>query len=173
MRIISHRGNLTGADPNRENYPDQIKRVLETTNYDVEIDIWRDGSQFYLGHDLPKYLMTKDCLLKLIDEYDDRLWLHCKNLEALNYSTSIVRGRENWFWHENDSFTLTSNRLIWTYPGRETTENSVIVLPNILSSFSYNIYGICTDFPDYFSAKLQHYTEARLTRTDEEMAAKH
>ena len=33
----------------------------------------------------------------------------------------------NYFWHENDRFTITSKGYLWTYPGNKYSENSVIV----------------------------------------------
>ncbi len=33
----------------------------------------------------------------------------------------------NFFWHENDKYTLTSKNFIWTYPGEKTGGNSIIV----------------------------------------------
>ena len=39
-KIISHRGNLNGIDPNNENNPLIIKRALNR-GFEVEIDVWR------------------------------------------------------------------------------------------------------------------------------------
>jgi hypothetical protein len=58
----------------------------------------------------------------------------------------------NFFWHENDKYTLTSKGYIWTYPGQLFENNSVIVMPesnpnidfNVLKM--YNCFGICSDY---------------------------
>ena len=39
MKLISHRGNLEGPNPERENHPDYIYGALQA-GYDVEIDVW-------------------------------------------------------------------------------------------------------------------------------------
>ena len=39
MKLISHRGNLEGPNPERENHPDYIYEAIQA-GYDVEIDIW-------------------------------------------------------------------------------------------------------------------------------------
>ena len=53
MRIISHRGNLTGPDSERENTIEAIEKVL-SLGYDVEIDVWYLANSFWLGHDKPE-----------------------------------------------------------------------------------------------------------------------
>ena len=39
MYLISHRGNVNGKNPDRENSPLYIKAAL-TLGYDVEVDVW-------------------------------------------------------------------------------------------------------------------------------------
>ena len=39
MIFISHRGNLEGPNPERENNPDYISEALERV-YSVEVDVW-------------------------------------------------------------------------------------------------------------------------------------
>jgi hypothetical protein len=52
-----------------------------------------------------------------------------------------------YFWHEEDSYTLTSNGLIWTYPGKPATNRSILVLrgqeplPDPFIAF-----GVCSDY---------------------------
>ena len=50
MVIISHRGNLDGRKPGRENKPDYIQEALDA-GYDVEIDVWMINNELFLGHD--------------------------------------------------------------------------------------------------------------------------
>ena len=54
MKLISHRGNLEGPNPERENHPDYIYEAIQA-GYDVEIDIWFVDGKFKLGHDEPQY----------------------------------------------------------------------------------------------------------------------
>ena len=78
MKIIAHRGNLTGPNALTENSPDQINLCI-SKGYDVEIDVWYREENFYLGHDNPIFKIPFSYLL----ERKERLWIHCKNQNAL------------------------------------------------------------------------------------------
>lgn len=148
MRLIAHRGNIDGPNPLEENRPEYIDNAIEL-GYDVEIDIRYDIADdgFYLGHNDPQYVVTSYWLAQRMD----KLWIHCKNIEAL-YHFASKTGGYNYFWHQEDDFTLTSKNYIWTYPGKSYTPKSVIVMPEwqLEQDFDslriYNCFGICSDF---------------------------
>lgn len=149
MKLIAHRGNIDGPNPIKENSPEYIEHAIEN-GFDVEIDIRYDtfDKSFYLGHDDPQYIVTQYWL----GQYMDKLWIHCKNIEALYYFTNNTGGY-NYFWHQSDDFTLTSKNYIWTYPGKTYTSRSVIVMPEweceiekLLDFRAYSCYGICSDY---------------------------
>lgn len=146
MILIAHRGNINGPNPSKENHPDYIDEAI-SEGYDVEIDIRYSPlvNKMYLGHDASTYGVT----LHWIDERMDKLWIHCKNIEALEYFTSKSEGY-NYFWHQEDDFTLTSKKYIWTYPGKPYTLKSIIVMPESIESFNYekpkDCYGVCSDY---------------------------
>jgi hypothetical protein len=58
----------------------------------------------------------------------------------------------NCFWHEDDSVTLTSKSLIWTFPGKPLTKTSICVMPEVVGNEYFNskpwinCYGVCSDF---------------------------
>ena len=52
----------------------------------------------------------------------------------------------NFFWHEKDKFTLTSQRFIWTYPGNRVCNKSVIVMRDIKEHDGKICFGICADY---------------------------
>lgn len=138
MKIISHRGNTQGPNKEQENHPKIISNLLNQ-NIDCEIDVWYIGDKFYLGHDSPQYNIEESFL------YLKGLWCHAKNLEAL-YKMNIMNNI-HFFWHENDDFTLTSKNIIWTYPNKKTTSNSVIVDVNKnWRDNNYNCLGVCVDW---------------------------
>jgi len=139
MILISHRGNLNGKNLNRENSPDYIDEAI-AKGYDVEIDVWVVDGLLYLGHDEPSYRILKHWL----DKRSDKLWIHCKNFEAIRWFT-LVDGF-NYFWHQEDDFTLTSTGLIWTYTGKETTTKSIVVLPENSDKEIGECFGICSDY---------------------------
>lgn len=144
MKLISHRGNLLGPDKSLENTPEYIINAINM-GYDVEVDSWLDENQnIYLGHDEPLYLIKKDFIINNIS----KLWIHCKNIEML-YMLCTKIPEANFFWHENDKFTLTSKGIIWTYPGMQVTPVSVMVhLDPIPSGWETDegMYGICSDY---------------------------
>jgi hypothetical protein len=141
MKLISHRGNIDGRVPEKENNPSYIKKAVEL-GYDVEVDVWMINKEFFLGHDKPQYKVHKSFFLYI----KDKAWIHCKNLEALNNIDKSL----NYFWHQNDDFTLTSKGFIWTYPEKEITNNSVIVLKDNNKNIVGNPYAVCTDFVKAF-----------------------
>jgi hypothetical protein len=147
MRLIAHRGNLTGPNPIKENSIEYIEEAI-AEGFDVEVDIRHEDHNFYLGHDEPQYYVPMSWLVK----YKDVLWIHCKNLEALEkMSNSVVEF--NYFWHETDSYTITSKGIGWVYPGKKPYSNSVLVMPeNAYCSDEYinQVYGICTDKVIYY-----------------------
>ena len=150
MRIISHRANLNGPSSVTENTLDSIRMCIEN-GFDVEVDIRVVGDCLYLGHDSIQEKVTHDTLFKL----SDRLWIHCKNIEALEYFLNYFKdGYFNYFWHQRDKYTLTSKGFIWSYPGSDLSANSINVMPewstqkeSFDSLINDQIYGICTDYP--------------------------
>lgn len=149
MKLIAHRGNMNGPNPLEENKLEYIEKAL-IEGFHVEIDIRYDtyDKKFYLGHDGPQYLVDWFWL----SNYKDFLWIHCKNIEAL-YEFSYGTIGFNYFWHQEDDFTLTSKNYIWTYPGKFYTKRSIIVMPESNKNIDkfvdlkeYDCYGICSDY---------------------------
>ena len=139
MLLISHRGNLYGPEPSRENHPPYIKEAL-ARRFNVEIDVWRVNDAWALGHDEPTYEID-DSFLK-----NESLWCHAKNLNALY---EMMNMNVHCFWHQEDDFTLTSKGYIWTYPGNLLTSKSICVMPDDMQNVyqtSDKISGICSDF---------------------------
>jgi hypothetical protein len=140
MKLISHRGNLTGPNPERENSQLYIQEALNK-EFDVEIDVWVVNSKIYLGHDTPQYNVNKTWLYL----YKNNLWIHCKNIEAVNYFSSKLK-LFNYFWHENDTLTLTSKNYIWAYPGKQPIKASIAVMPEVYNDDISQCLGICSDY---------------------------
>lgn len=153
MRFIAHRGNVTGRNVPFENSPDYIRHALDL-GFDVEVDVWCEGSKFYLGHDEPQHEIRMEFL------HGHRMWCHAKNIEALAYMRSD--DRIHCFWHQNDDVTLTSQGYIWTYPGKQLTEKSVCVMPEWTATTHkdhpysdislLHCSGICSDLITYYRA---------------------
>ena len=138
MVLISHRGNINGINTEKENDPNYIDAALNR-GFDVEIDIWYIDNAFYLGHDKPQHSITQDWLYRR----KNKLWVHCKNVESLHkLSTKPI----HYFWHENDTLTLTSKKVIWAYPGKQPIKNSIAVLPELNNDNVNKCLGVCSDF---------------------------
>ena len=146
MLLISHRGNIDGPS-DLENKPRQVDVCIEE-GYDVEIDVRYNlkTKSIWLGHDTPEYKVSWSWLRKR----KSKLWLHCKDIETLFYFSKYTKGY-NYFWHQNDDFTLTSKKYIWTSPGKSYTEKSIIVMPEWIKPKWNDLkqikcYGICSDY---------------------------
>jgi len=160
MILIAHRGNTTGPNPSRENHPDYIDEAIKK-GYDVEVDIWYNGDvdecEFKLGHDTPRYNVDWEWLVD--DMRVDRLWLHCKNvwaLQELTYRRSIRRRGSylNFFAHERDTVAMTSNGYLWWTPGHHNMPGyqdkynkrpgGIAAMPPMGMNLKY-FSGICSD----------------------------
>jgi len=139
MILISHRGNTIGRQLDLENKPEYIDNAI-AQGYDVEIDIRVIESTYHLGHDNPEYSITQDWLNKR----SKNLWIHCKNIEAIEWFTTI--GGFNYFWHQKDTLTLTSKDYVWVYPGKQPVKNSIAVLPEIFQDNLDVCKGVCSDY---------------------------
>jgi hypothetical protein len=146
MVLISHRGNLNGKNTERENEPEYIDEAIKL-GYDVEIDIWVEGNDIYLGHDYPQHKINYHWLVDRIDV----LWIHCKNINAVIYLNCVKNGAFNYFWHQEDDVTLTSREFIWAYPGKQPIKDSIAVLPELNNDDISKCYGICSDFIENYT----------------------
>ena len=141
MKLISHRGNIRGPIPEKENRPSYIDCAIGN-GYDVEIDVRSIDGELWLGHDEPQYKIEH----KWIQKRRKNLWIHCKNLQA---------AKECWeyqaFCHSSDPYVYTSNGKIWLHYLSKTIDDDVII-PLIEEADLYILhnvrpYGVCTDYP--------------------------
>jgi len=147
MKYIAHRGNVDYPRQHwAENSIDAI-RACGDLGLDVEIDVWRVDGAIWLGHDEPIELADDAELM----EFVDRIWFHCKNLDALEHFGT--RAGIKAFWHEDDQFTMTTNGLIFTRPGGRLTPCSIAVMPEMADYTPEELaicHAICTDKWDYY-----------------------
>ena len=149
MIIIAHRGNKTGPS-SQENKPNYLLSALEK-GLNVEVDVWVHNGKWFLGHDAPLYEVSYNFISM------ENMWIHCKNYDALN---RLSETNLNYFWHQEDAYTLTSHNFIWAYPGRYGTSNTIAVLPEYttLSNNELNNFcGICTDYTERYINDKNNY----------------
>lgn len=139
MILISHRGNLNGKINTMENNPEYIDIAI-SEGYDVEVDVWYINNKFFLGHDNPDYNVS----VKWFENRINKLWIHCKNVDAISIFNKLQL-KFNYFWHEEDTLTLTSLNHIWVYPGKQPIKNSIAVMPEIHNDTLVDCIGICSD----------------------------
>lgn len=144
MRLIAHRGNLERPNPDFENNPQYIMNAINL-GYDAEIDLRIDGGELYLGHDYAQYRINESFLT--INSFG--LWIHCKDVLALGKCMNVPN--LNYFWHQDDDYTLTSKNIIWAYPGKTPVAYTIMVMPELFwqdknEVINLNPYGICTDY---------------------------
>jgi hypothetical protein len=138
MILIAHRGNIYGPNSETENCEETIDIAI-AHDFECEIDIWKIGDVFYLGHDGP----DRKTSLSFLEKRSSSLWIHCKNLSAL----IDLKDRFNCFFHDNDTYTITSKGYIWGNIGSPMTSQTIQVMPEKSNIFSKECLGICTDFP--------------------------
>lgn len=140
MIYYSHRGNIDGPISKFENHPDYIKAAI-FRGFDVEVDIWKNDKELFLGHDFPKYKV----LLSFLVQYGKRLLFHAKNFEALRFLSSNAF---HVFWQDNDDYSITSSGLILAHSKTIKSKPSAIwMMPENTQSFllSENCLGVCSD----------------------------
>ena len=142
MIYISHRGNINGRIEEAENKPEYIDDTI-SMGFDVEIDVWYIDGEWWLGHDGPQYPIE----LEWIDKRSNKLWVHCKNIQAVEYFNENDWEYKdiNWFWHQEDTLTLTSFGYVWVYPGKQPISKSIAVMPEINNDDISKCIGICSD----------------------------
>lgn len=143
MRIISHRGNIRGRVPEKENRPSYIDCAIGN-GYDVEIDVRVIDNQIWLGHDYEQYEVS----YKWLQLRKNNLWIHCKN-----YDASVLLKDFNSFCHSIEPFVYTSNNKIWLHDLTQKI-NETVIIPLLskedllfISDMKGTPYGICTDYP--------------------------
>jgi len=144
MKLISHRGNIIGPIPTRENSPSYIDTAI-SAGYEVEVDINYVNGNFYLGHDTPDYEISE----KWITIRKDKLWFHCKNLEAAT-KISVLGDGYKFFCHNSDPFVLTSNKYVWVHDlNMRLDDRCIIPLLSDYNIKAYNggiVHAVCTDY---------------------------
>jgi len=141
MILIAHRGNTNGPNKERENTYRYILDAL-AQGYQVEIDVWFVDGKFKIGHDEP----IEDFPFALIENHSNRLWIHCKNVQALSKFNEIdkVGSKFNYFWHDVDRGVLTSKGYIWSV---EPLDRGILVMPESTNCQPVvSTIGICSDY---------------------------
>lgn len=152
MKIISHRGNLEGLTPSRENSPSFIDEAIKH-GYDAEVDLRIKDGLLFFGHDEPQYEVSEVWL----HQRRKSLWIHAKDYEAFFWLHS-KGDTYQYFWHSKDEYTIISNGLIWCHDIKNHNEKCIIPLlsdKQIKEHERIEAYGVCTDYVFNLEKKLK------------------
>lgn len=163
--LISHRGNLNGHNANYENNPAHISRLLKLIDkfkdpeiFRIELDVYKDGFNWYLGHDGPVHKVDLDFLKH------PKLILHAKNIEAFN---ELFLHDLHTFFHDTDALTMTNKGYVWAHVNTNLNnmhpavlKKTIAVMPEVLAinhvETLHRCAGICTDYAGrYIDLKLE------------------
>jgi hypothetical protein len=142
MKYIAHRGLTDGPNSSLENCPEQLLKSL-AEGFDCEVDLRIINDELFLGHDSPDWPIDEQFITQ------PGLWIHCKNLEALEFCQNNIK--LNYFWHQEDDYTLTSKGYVWAYPGKKLSKFSIMVMPEwedstLINTIGANCFAICSDY---------------------------
>lgn len=152
MKLIAHRGNTHGSKPMLENSPKYVDEALKA-GFDAEVDLWFSHGEAMLGHDEPSWKVDRRWF------YDrfDKLWIHCKDEDALEW---CYDSPFNFFYHDTDDYTLTSNKYIWAYPGKEFNSPFVVAVKpesdkevDLSDIINRGYYGVCSDYVGFLNVQ--------------------
>ena len=144
MILISHRGNISGPNPECENEPNYLIEALDK-GFGIESDVWfLDNNRWYFGHDHPQYPVV---MHKFIEKAGTRALFHCKNPAAINEFKRTFPFVD-FFWHENDRFALTSHNQIIIHPKAPLIPGGICMMPECRedSIGLDQCVGACSDY---------------------------
>ena len=151
MKIISHRGNINGPVPEKENRPSYIDSAIQL-GYDVEIDLRIIDGDFWLGHDKPQYKIE----LTWMRLRKDNLWFHCKDINSALMLAELDRDFK-YFCHSSEPYVCTSHKYLWIHDLTGAINNKCIIpllsKEDIINYKNNKPYAICTDFVNDISIK--------------------
>jgi hypothetical protein len=138
---IAHRGNTRGPNPDLENSPMYIMGAFND-GFDVEVDAWFRNNKWWLGHDEPRYEVTKYFM------GNPGLWIHAKDAQTLAELTRV--GVDwNYFYHENDNVALTAGSWIWTCNPTAKSTRAILMISGKPWYECYTEIGFDRNFTQY------------------------
>ena len=151
MLIVSHRGNLEGPDPSRENTLEAVEECLRL-GFGVEVDLNSCDGGWRLGHNEP----LRDMNWVNLNQIDlSGVFIHLKFPGVVVPDLVLA----DLFAIEEDSFVLTMRGRIWSrYRVNFVGSKTIVCAPELddcedsLEGFvkiclKQGAYGICTDYP--------------------------
>lgn len=146
MLFISHRGNLNGPIPERENSPSYIEEAI-AESFIVETDLKVIDDYPILGHGEQHHKVSWYWLINRAHN----LLLHLKNADAVRYISPD--NRFHFFCNDKDEFSLTSKGYIlcWSkLPYRKGWHDNYMIPLMTLKDIEQDVLcpgAIISDYP--------------------------
>ena len=140
--LIAHRGNTNGPNPELENTPDYIDSAIDA-GYECEVDLRVVDGRLFLGHDAPTHEITT----KWLRRKKAHLYIHAKTKDTVQWL--LINGNFNFFFHDKDEFTFTSEYHIWCYPAKEPIPFGINLMPEwngLEPGDLKGCIGVCSDY---------------------------
>ena len=150
--LISNCGNTNGINLEKQNTIDYVQSAIDE-NFIVVVDVWKNrNNNLFLGTYEPSYLVDLNFLKK------ETIICRAKTLNTFEY---LLLNNIHCFMDGKDDFILTSQKLIWTYPGKQIVFNSIInmpeyLLPDISSILPLRCKGICSNYIQGIKKQLEN-----------------
>tara|TARA_B100000900_G_C20243996_1_gene579143 strand:+ start:178 stop:648 length:471 start_codon:yes stop_codon:yes gene_type:complete len=141
MKFISHRGNTKGINKSKENSKQYVQEAI-SKGFDVEVDLWGQNDNLFLGHENAKFKVDFDWLI----QRKENLWIHCKNFNSMYL---LLNSDLRFFFHEKEDYNLVSDKHIWAHNFSEINNSCIIPLLTKDEALNWkfqNVYGVCSDF---------------------------
>ena len=139
--LISHRGNIEGIDPERENSLEYVQESLDK-GYHCMVDVWLVGGKHVAsGVEGARFPTTIEFLR------NEKIICKARSPEALEF---LLRSKVHCFAASSISFSLTNGGLIWVEPGGKVTPRGVLTMPewtmpDVGAIASLPCAGICSN----------------------------
>tara|TARA_R100000008_G_scaffold73692_1_gene52230 strand:- start:2870 stop:3547 length:678 start_codon:yes stop_codon:yes gene_type:complete len=148
MKLISYRGNITGAKPHLENTVPYVNDAI-AEGYIVLVDVWLNGNKLYIGNSPPQITSTSRSRgyktghqLHEIDEaYLENHMILVRARTASTLSRLARNGRIHCFFANKHS-AVTSQGFLWT---TEKVKGFNVIRMNLAGSSVTDCYAVCSN----------------------------
>ena len=127
-----------------ENDPRYIENTLGK-GFNVEVDVWSNNSDFFLGHDKPEHQVSEMFLRH------GSVWCHAKDIKTFY---NLIEIGAHCFSHDQDEVALTTKGYLWSTYGNQMTSKSICVMPPRNIELPQGIAGVCSDNVGYYNENL-------------------
>lgn len=159
MLLISHRGNVDGVTPSKENTIPYMQEALNREFY-VEVDIYEHAGELYFGHEYGGSGQRVDW--SFLKHNAGKLLIHCKDSKTLltlrHYDFLAI------FYQDHDDYAIASNDWIIAHSKQggmvydkkdRNLSGTIIMLPEkngLGKKFLEELgcFGICSDIISFY-----------------------